>query len=38
MQIEQADFTEQMTFLSSNLTEEISPGPEALTQIPKAFN
>ena len=29
-QTEQADFTNWMTFLPSNLQEEISPNPEAL--------
>ena len=31
MNIEQADFTDWMSFLSSNLIEEISPNPEALS-------
>ena len=31
MDIEQADFTDWMSFLSSNLIEEISPNPEALS-------
>ena len=30
-QTEQADFTNWMTFLPSNLQEEISPNPEALS-------
>lgn len=35
---EQADFTDWMCFLSSNLVEEIISNPEALSANTKAFN
>ena len=35
---DQADFTDWISFVPSNLTEEISPNKEASTQIPKVFH
>ena len=35
---DQTDFIDRMSFLPSNLIEEISTDTEPLAQIPKAFN